>query len=53
MRGQVAGDLGEEREVAAGRLRPAFDDVARGHRTGEPVVIVAGPAEVGGGRARR
>ena len=46
-----SGDLGEEREVAAGRLRAAFDDVARGHRTGQLVVIVASPAEVGGGRA--
>ncbi len=45
------GYLGEEREVAARRLRPAFDDVARGHRTCELVVIVASPAEVGGGRA--
>ena len=40
----------KEREVAAGRLNPAFDDVARGHGTGETVVIVAGPAEVRGGR---
>ena len=45
------GYLGEEREVAAGGLHTAFDDVARGHRTREPVVIVAAPAEVGGGRA--
>ena len=36
--------------VAAGRLDAAFDDVARGHRAGETVVIVAGPAEVRGGR---
>ena len=44
-------NLGEEREVAAGGLGAAFDDVARGDGTGECVVVRAGPAEVGGGRA--
>ena len=44
-----SGDLGEERVVAAGGLHPALDDVARGDRTGELVVVVAAPAEVGGG----
>ena len=41
----------EERVVAAGGLHAALDDVARGHRTRQPVVIVPTPTEMGGGRA--
>ena len=45
------GHLGEEREVAAGGLDAAFDDVAGGDGTGERVVVGAAPAEVRGGRS--
>ena len=48
--GQV-GDFGEERVVAAGGLYAAFDDVAGDHRSGELVVVGAGPAEVRGRRS--
>ena len=44
------GDLGEERIVTAGGLRPALDDVARGDRARQPVVVGATPAVVCGGR---
>ncbi len=43
--------LGEEGVVAAGRLRPALDHVSGHDRARERVVVVGGPAEVGGGRA--
>ena len=42
---------GEDVDLAAGGLHAAFDDVSRGHRARQPVVVVAGPAEVGGGRS--
>lgn len=41
--------LGEERVVAAGRLRPALQDVPGDDRTGQPVVVRRLPAEVRGG----
>src|SRR6185312_12507994 len=44
-------DVREKRVVAAGGLRPAFDDVTRGDRPGQLVVVRARPPEVGGGGA--
>ena len=44
-------DLLEEAVVAAGRLRAALDDVAGGDGAGQPVPIVACPAEAPGRRA--
>ncbi len=43
--------LAEEGVVAAGRLGPALQDVAGDDRARERVEVVAGPAEVRGGRA--
>ena len=61
-RGAVGGDLGDREpglhevgdgaepgEVAAGGLRPAFDDVSGGDRAGEGVVVVRGPTPPPGG----
>ncbi len=45
------GDLGEEGIVPAGRLCTALDDMARGNRTRERVVVRGFPAEVGRGGA--
>src|SRR5438093_471100 len=45
--------LGEERVVAARRLRAAFDDVAGDHRAGETVPVVARPAMAPRGRTDR
>ena len=41
--------LGEERVVAAGRLRPALQDVPGDDGPGQRVAVVARPAEVRGG----
>ena len=43
-------DLSEEGIVAAGGLGSAFDDMSCHHGAGQAVVVVAGPAEVCGGR---
>ena len=48
---RAVGQLGEEAEVAAGRLGAALDDVAGDGGAGERVEVVAGPAEVRRGRA--
>ena len=45
-----AGDLGEERVVAAGGLRPALEDVAGDDRAGQRVPVVASPAVMPGRR---
>ena len=45
--------FGEERVVAAGGLRTALDDVARGHRTRERVVVGRGPSRSGRRPGRR
>ena len=46
------GYLGEEREVAAGGLRPALDHVPGHHRAGQGVPVVPLPAVVPRGRAQ-
>ena len=48
-----AGDLGEEGEVAAGRLGPALDDVPGDDRAGQRVPVVPPPAVMPGGRPQR
>jgi hypothetical protein len=44
-------DFSEERVIAAGRLRPAFEDVPGRGGAGERRPIVPGPIELGRGRA--
>ena len=49
----AVGDLVQEAVVAAGRLRPALDDVPGQHRAGQRVPVVALPAVPPGGRPDR